>query len=237
MIDYIYNPDFWVWKWDIKQLAWQSWLLPLLAAVITRHFHRKDHRRIIAFVVYSLMMEHVTRDADLKYAFHHTANTPWYHLLIPGLFLLMTRFFADYLDNGKYRKLRWVLPLIFTGVVLVNAIWGEGFYSFPSTIVGLYSLTGIVLAIGYFVYLLCTLTSFYLEREPMFWVSSGLLIYFAGNFLLWLGMNFLFYNLEVFSSVYRISGVVTILLNLFFTVAILVSPTEGKDQLKVEEYP
>lgn len=226
MVDYFYNPKFWSWTWDIYYLAVQSWLLPLLAALITRHFRRRDHLRIIAFAGYALLIEHLSSDADLSFLFHGETNSPWYHLLLPVLFLLMTRFFADYLDVGKYRWLRWALPSVFTILVMLNALWGEGFYRFPATVVALYSFTGIVLSIGYFIHLLRTPTAFFLERQPMFWISSGLLVYFAGNFLLWLGLNFLTFDAVFFKSVYRISGAVTILLNFIFVIAILLDPSD-----------
>jgi hypothetical protein len=224
MIDYLYNPDFWELEWSWRSVGRKSLLLPLLAVLVTGNYKSKVHLRIICFTVFSLVMEHLSTDHDLKNLFHPKTNSPWYHLLSPVLFLLLTRFFSDYLDQRKYRLLAWGLPLAFTVLGIANAWVGDGFYSFPSKIIGLYSLMGILLSSGYFLYLLRSLKDYYIERQPMFWVSSGLLVYFSGNFLLWIGLNFITYDRGFFDSIYRINSVVTILLYLFFTIAICLNP-------------
>ena len=165
-------------------------------------------------------MEHLSTDDDTKNLFNENTNSPWYHLLTPVLFLLLTRFFSVYLDHGKYKYLAWCLPLMFLMLVIANVFFEGGVDEFPSKIIGLYSILGIVLSIGYFLYLLRSLSEHYIERQPMFWVSSGLLIYFAGNFLLWIGLNFLNYDRDLFYSIYRINSMLTFLLYSFFTVAV-----------------
>jgi hypothetical protein len=227
MWDYFYNPAFWKCGWELLCLGLYSWLLPLIAGLLTRHFRQSDHRHIIAFVGFSLLMEHLSSDSDLIFLLDKETNSPWYHLLTPVLYLLMTRFFTRYLFVGRYRWVQWGLPLGFLLIAVINAIWGNGFYSFPTTTVGLYSVTGMVLAISYFIYLLRTLEVVYLERLPMFWISAGLLIYFAGSFLLWIGLNYINYDFSFFYSIYQINSVVTIVLNLFFTVAICLNPARA----------
>lgn len=228
MIDYFYRPEFWTWEWSLASIALQSFMLPLIVGLLFWHLHHKVHLRVLAFVVYSLVMDHLAGDADTKYLFHPNTNSPWYHLLVPGLFFLMTRFFVDYLQTLGYGWLSRALPLGFTVLVAINAFVGDGFYNFPSRVVALYSLTGIALSIGYFVFLLGTLTEVYLERQPMFWIAAGLLIYFASNFLVWLGLNYLVGDRDLFHSVYRINKGATILLSIFFTIAVLLNPTTSK---------
>ncbi len=171
-------------------------------------------------------MDQVSVHPATKNLFHPATNYPWYHLLTPGLFLLMTRFFTDYLRERDLDRLTWMLPAVYAVLVLLNAIWGDGFYTFPSGVVALYSLTGIVLAIGYFAHLLQSPEELYLERRPMFWIAAGLLIYFAGNFLLWLGLNELAGDAEVFHRIYAINRVSTILLNLTLSIALLLNPAD-----------
>lgn len=224
MIDYLYNPDFWTLRWELRHLAPKCWLIPLIATVVTRHFYRPDHRRIIIFALFTLLMDHVSGDDDLEFLFSDDTNAPWYHLLTPVLFYFLTRFFTDYLKVGKFSWLNWVLPVGFIILAVLNALWGDGFYSFPSKLIGLYSLVGMLLVIGYFLSLLQTLEVQYLERYPMFWISSGLLIYFASNFLLWVGLDLITFDREFFRSIYRINNGATIFLNVFLTIAIIFDP-------------
>ncbi len=234
MLDYLYNPDFWELEWTWRSVGRKTLLLPLIVALLTGHFRSVVHVKIIQFTIFSLIMEHLSTDEDLMHFFHDKTNSPWYHLLIPILFLLLTRFFSDYLAYGKQKYWIWLIPLLFSILVLINALKGDGFYVFPSKIVGFYSIMGILLSIGYFLYLLRSLNDYYIERNPMFWVSSGLLIYFAGNFLLWVGLNFITYDRQFFNSIYRINSMVTTLLYLFFTIAILLNPKNENQKIDLK---
>lgn len=224
MIDYLYDPKFWELDWTLLSISRKVLILPILVALFIGSFKHPVHKKIIFFAGFSLIMEHCSRDADIKNLFHPDTNSPWYHLLTPLLFLLMTRFFSDYLDTGKNKIWPLVPFMLILLVTLYGGFLGPGFYVFPSVLIGLYSFFGILLSVGYFLYLLRSLNDYYIERNPMFWVSSGLLIYFAGNFLLWVGLNFLTYDRVFFSSIYQINSIVTILLYLFFTVAICLNP-------------
>jgi len=231
MIDYLYNPKFWEWGWELRLISQKTGLLTLVVALLIPNFKVKVYRRILAFTVFSLLMEHVSTDEDLSHLFIDTSNAPWYHLLTPILFLLMTRFFTDYLMDGQFK---WWLPLAFSIICIFNAIdeeWGDGFYNFPSLPVGIYSLTGMTLVVNYFIYTLRSLEFEYLEREPMFWVSSGWLIYMAGSFLLWVSIRFMAYDNDFFFSIYRVNMVVTMLLNGAFIIALVLI----NDKHKIEE--
>jgi hypothetical protein len=226
VIDFFYNPENWTAPRVLYWLAPRSWLLPLLIGLFSWRVHRREHLRILVFVGYSLLMDQVSMNVNTKNLFHPATNYPWFHLLVPGLFLLMTRFFTDYLKERGLDRLIWMLPGVYAALVALNAIWGDGFYNFPSGVVALYSITGIVLAIGYFAHLLQSPEELYLERRPMFWTAAGLLIYFAGNFLLWLGLNELAGDAEVFHRVYAINRVSTVLLNVAFSIALLLNPAD-----------
>ena len=219
-------------------------LLPILVAVLTRHYKKPVHLKIILFSGFSLIMEHLSTDDDTKNLFNENTNSPWYHLLTPLLFLLLTRFFSEYLDRGKHKYLAWFLPLMFLVLVILNAFAEGGLSGFPSKIIGLYSILGIVLSVGYFLHLLGSLSDYYIEKRPMFWVSSGLLVYFAGNFLLWIGLNYLNYDTGFFYSIYRINSILTFFLYSFFTIAIcldlktdLNTPTNLNDDDDIPDKP
>jgi hypothetical protein len=222
---FIYIFKNWEWEEIFIFAALNSWWLPILVALVTRHFYRRDHQRILAFAGFCLLMDHITDNDSLVGLFGDVNNNaPWYHLLSPGPFYLMTRFFADYLKDVGQAWLIWFLPVGFTLLVGVNIFIGDGLYVFPSKVVAVYSFTGIILAIGYFVYLLSSLKQFYLERQPMFWITTGLLLYFASTALVWLGSVYLINNYDLFWTIFRISHVATIFLNITFVVAIILDP-------------
>lgn len=64
-----------------------------------------------------------------------------------------------------------------------------------------------------------------LEREPMFWVSAGLLLYFSGSILIFLSSNALLHlSLEASRNVWAIHALLYIFLNCFYVVALSVNP-------------
>lgn len=224
MWKYFDNPFFWKLDWTLSSIAPKFWFLPLLAALATLHFRERTHRHVLSFVGFSVLMDFITSEKDLSSLLNPNSNGPLYHIFGPFLFAFLWQIFADYLVPGKKGLLRWWPVILYAVLALANAIWGDGFNSFPTITVGLYSFAGIIFCVTYFFSLLRHPSVFYLERLPMFWVSTGFLIYFAGNALLWAGLSFITYDRAFFSSIYRINGVVTIFLNLTLTIAIFLNP-------------
>ena len=88
------------------------------------------------------------------------------------------------------------------------------------------SMAVLALAVGYLWQLLRPpLTLAPLEREPMFWVSAGAVLYFAGNSLIFLTSNLtLFYSRELSLTVWAIHALLYSFLNGFYIVALCVNP-------------
>jgi hypothetical protein len=225
MIEYLVNENFWMWENTLAMNAQKSWFLPLVVALATQNFYQRTHRRILAFVAFTLVMEYITTDMEWTLLLDPLSNGPLYYIFGPFLLFFLWRIFVDYFYPEKRGYWRWWPVVVYAVLTVANALWGDGFRNFPSMTVGLYSFSGIIFCLGYFFALLRNPTVFHLERLPMFWVSAGFLIYFAGNFLLWVGLSFINYDKDFFDSIYRINGVVTIFLNLTLAIAIFLQPT------------
>ena len=64
-----------------------------------------------------------------------------------------------------------------------------------------------------------------LEREPMFWISAGVLLYFSANSLIFLTSNFLLLHYrELSKSVWAIHALLYSFLNGFYIVALCLPP-------------
>ncbi|MEL7161153.1 MAG: hypothetical protein AAFN92_10380, partial [Bacteroidota bacterium] len=168
----------------------------------------------------------------IKYVFHEGTNSGWYHLLTPLLFWFMCRLQLGQVAVAQRYLLQWVVPGIFALICLLNVLFITEFSRFPTVPVGVYAITGILLAIGYFLYLLRTPKTEYLEREPMFWVSTGMLVYYSANFLMWSALTFITYERFFFYSIYRVNTFATLFLNVLFSVAILL-PKSKEYQLNI----
>lgn len=88
------------------------------------------------------------------------------------------------------------------------------------------SVVMLALAFRYFRRLLQPpLTLAPLEQEPMFWVSAGVLLYFAGNSLIFLTSNFtLLFSLGLSRNVWTMHALLYAFLNGFYVLALCVTP-------------
>lgn len=229
MIKYFYNER--LWDFSLSSVGILCWLITVVVLLITRRFFRPEFRRILAFAGFSYLLEHLSTDVDIKHLFADKTNAPWYHLGTPILFFLMIRFFSVYLKGKKNNHLYIILPVIFTMIAIVNALYVNesgirGFGKFPTVTIGIYSAAGIILAAGYFIHLLRVRPVVQLETTPLFWISAGMMIYYSANFLLWAGVTFIDGDRAFFFSIYQINAWMTILLNTFFLIAIFTAQPE-----------
>ncbi|UOQ98502.1 hypothetical protein MUN81_03200 [Hymenobacter sp. 5317J-9] len=64
-----------------------------------------------------------------------------------------------------------------------------------------------------------------LERDPMFWVSTGVLLYFSGNLLIFLTSNLVLrYSPAISRNVWAVHAMLYAFLNVFYCVALSIAP-------------
>ena len=218
MWEYVYNPEFWTVSTEPPALAIKSWYVTVIVAIIARGWRDEVRSHILIFAGFVILMEHASNHDPVTQLLQARGNSVWYHLGTPVLFLLLSRFYRAYLLD---KTSQWALPAAFAGIAIINAIFINDPSEFPTVTIGLYSISGIVLSIAYFLYLLRALKIVYLEREPMVWVSVGFLIYFSANFLLWVAVTFINYDYDFFFSIYKINSFSTLFLNACLLIALL----------------
>lgn len=229
--DYLYSPEFWEWDDALWRNSTKLWLVSILLGF---WFHRRlnqAQRRIFHFALYSFIMENVSTNKAFHLLTDPPGNSYLYHLFTPGLFWMVCRVYAPVLFVGWWRSLSWVLPLAFALLVLFYALPGRAYTRFPSAAVVVYSLGGMALALTWFFQQLRSLSTPFLEREPLFWFSAGMLIYMSGNLLIWASISLLSFNREFFDSVYAITRVLTALFILLICLILVLAPSRSRPTL------
>lgn len=230
-MDYVFNRHLFSLKYE--SIGGLIWILPLLIALFTYYRERSEvQKAVIHFVAGSFLLEYISTNRDLTEAISNTNNAPIYHIGVPILFWLMSRIYLKAFNQWLSRRLYLIILSGFIGFVTVNAIWGDGFTNFPSLAIGVYSLFGILLPIMYMLGILRSLEVPRLDQDPLFITAAGMLIYFSGNFLLWLFFSYIDFDYIFFLSIYRVNTVLAILLNLFLIGAILVRTKPKKINTK-----
>lgn len=219
-MEYLLNQHLFTGKFE--NLGILAWLLPLLAGLFTwRRDRTYAQQAILWFAGGSLLLEYLSSNRDLTAVVSGGNNSPFFHLGVPILFWLMSRLYASGLGAWFPQRVYSFILIGFALFAVINAVWLDGFMSFPSLTVGVYSLFGILLPIVYMLTILRSLIVLRLDRDPLFIAASGMLIYFSGNFLLWIFLSYIIFDYDFFYSIYRVNTVLSILLNLFLMGAIL----------------
>lgn len=87
------------------------------------------------------------------------------------------------------------------------------------------SILVISLALAYYHASLRQPTTAYIWQEPLFWISSGLLLFFAGNFLVYTFIKFIYYyHKQAILEVWMLHDVLVSLLYCTYAYALWISP-------------
>lgn len=148
-------------------------------------------------------------------------NLPVYNGFALVLFFLINRIYAITSQSNRIEKRFDLLLLSFILLASINIFFIQGIDSFNSNVFSVAALIYICLVILYFIDLLRTPKHLKLERQPMFWFSTGIIIYHASTLILFLLIS---YVIEGSKELVRVTGglnaVLNIILNAFYTVSL-----------------
>jgi hypothetical protein len=148
-----------------------------------------------------------------------------YNLYLPVEFLLFTALYYFAFTTPRIKR------IVLTGSVLLvlfavwNMIAGQGFYSFNTYTVLVSGLLILTWIFFYFRELLRRSEYVTLTREPMFWISSGMLVFYLGNVFVAGTINyFIAENRNIAVLLLQVIKVLNILMFASFIVALLCPP-------------
>ncbi len=134
----------------------------------------------------------------LKKSNHYIFNI---YLLVQFLFYF--RIFYKTFQTKKLKLLTIWVSIGFTIYTLFNFFYKPGFYTFNTSANTLGSVLTIVFCLLYFVSLFNSDLFINYFKIPMFWIATGLLFFFAGNFMYLSFIDYIIkYNLDKSGSIY-----------------------------------
>lgn len=142
------------------------------------------------------------------------------HFYIVFDFIILTLIYRDYLPR---MYVKWSI-IVFTIVALGNSVFIEKLSTFNVLARSIEAFVIICYIMRYFWLTLKKMKIDELEREPIFWVSCGALLYYAAGFFIFLFSHDLLPFNELWFTYWGIHSIFTIILYLFYSIALWVQP-------------
>ncbi len=179
--------------------------------------------RVFSLVCLSVFFELLATYSSLIPGFE-AFNLPLLHTFTFIHYLMILWVYQQHLANLFRPKLVPILAAVFLVMVVVNGIWGDGFTNFNPHARALQALLVLFFVLSYFYRTLREMKITQLERDPLFWVSTGLLLYFSGSLLIFIVSNSITTSPAIMFTVWGIHSLLNILLNIFLAISLWVRP-------------
>jgi len=147
---------------------------------------------------------------------------PFFHSYILVEFLLFLMVFKHIFNQSIKNYIWWILATAFTILWVINIFTGQGWWGFPDYIHAVEAVIILALIVKWFLKMLKEKKVANPERTFEFWMCTGLLIFFTGNFLLFIFSKFLVdAGAEIFKAIWMINSILILLLYICYTIALL----------------
>ena len=212
----------WTWlAYTLATVSAFSVFLPLAVGLFRLRQLGLHLKILLVFLGISAIVESVT----VAMASSGTSNV----FLIP-LFALIELTFVTIVYSKVYQNRIWkriliFVPIAFTIFLVLNVFFAEGAKNLSSYIRSVEGLLVIGITLVWFYQALNNVSINAIHREPMFWISSGFLIYFAGTFFLFITSTYLLEHTEgILAVAFLINSISNICKNILFTFALWMRP-------------
>jgi len=210
----------------LQNLSSLSALLPIAAAILNhRHLNKVQKIAAVFFIISGLF------DFSLLLVRHFNItlitnggkanNAPLIHLFILVSILFYAFIYFHAFNKPALKKLSIAFAGIAGVLIFINAFFVEGLLKFPSIGNTILSVTLILFSLLYFWQLLDQVEIVRLEKQPMFWISAGVLSYCSINIFLFMLMRSLG---SLSPNFWTIHSIINIIANFLFAIALLCKP-------------
>lgn len=190
----------------LADISGLSSLIPFIAGIISYRFGKEDMRIFAIFFGIA-----VVSDLFLMYTAAQHMNNLWaLHVWSLVEYCFLAYVFSYWQKNNTFRRLlRWSIPVFIIMWLVAKLISMEVMTQFHNY----------TRSIGSMILIVVSVTTLYRLSESegifrlyQFWISLGVLIYFAGN-IIWFSVN----NIVLVGSLLFMHSIVNIIANLLYT--------------------
>lgn len=150
-------------------------------------------------------------------------NLPLLHVYVVVEFILIGWMYQLYLHKLYSRYVIPVIIVAFSLFSIINSVFIQSIFTFNSHARAIENLLIIILALSYFYKMLKELKVRYLEKHPMFWINSGILIYFSGSLFLFIFSNYGIIDKSIARLTWIFHAFLNIFINIFYAIGLWLS--------------
>lgn len=207
-------------RYIFTKVSQYSVLLPIIAGIIHYKKLTPIFRILLYFFVYSLCTE--IASSWTKELFGTTNNMPIARIFILVEFLVFSAVYLMHLQNSLPWKIIIIVNLIIgTAVAFADAFYINDIRSWPNVSWPYSAVSIVVYSLAYFYFLFRDQT-LYSRIDPMFWVNSGAMVYFANSAYYFMQKSHLIHNDPEASTVgWYIHAVFNIVAYILYTKAFM----------------
>ncbi len=196
-------------------------ILPILPAIFSLFLWKEMNvgQRWFAILLWFVVAISFAGEAWLWLS--DTTNLPFFDVYILVECLLIIKIFSHVLNHTLTHMAAYGLSIGFTVLWLVNIFVGEGWWNYPDYIHALEALVVLILVLSWFRKMLKEKIILRPERTFEFWLCVGLLVFFSGNFLLFLFSEFLLtIEMSAYYTIWKLHIVLNLILYVIYTFAL-----------------
>lgn len=195
----------------LNTIAIYSVLAPVLAAVFRMSQISRRQVVLIIFCLFALGLQYLNQIAAEQFG----SNLPNYHFYILIEFLVFAwAFQQEWKDELAGRFTKWSM-VGFVLLAALSAIWYPGIMHLPSLTQTVSHVISIGLAANFLLRALREMKIARIERVYLFWLSTGILIYFTGTLLQSIFSEFLIKSEKIYLAVWASRDIFTILFGVY----------------------
>lgn len=200
-------------EYAIGYLSLASVVIPLAIPLFTKPEIGPQLRIIVLILIFSL-----TSDIASLTIIHFGLSS----LLVINMYMLVQFSLLAYIFYNQFRKARVVQVIypFFLVFFILNILFFQGPWKLNSASHVLASLILITFSMYYLYQLLHDLPAIHIQKLPMLWICFAILVYYGGNFFLFLAGNYLSETPAFQRSVWILHNLLNVIKNSLFAIAL-----------------
>lgn len=206
----------------METILYIALFIPLLPAILAsfKWNSMTSAQRWFAIMLWAIVL--ISFSAELWIKASNMSNIPFFHTYILVEYLLLLKIFKG-MFKGSVKDIIWLtLAFGFSLIWLINVFTGQGWWAFPHYIHAFEAVIIIGLVIAWFSKMLREKVISNPEKTFEFWMCAGLLVFFSGNFILFIFSEFLLtIEMAAYEAIWKVHCILIILLYLLYTFALL----------------